>query len=415
MRRMILRTALILLLAGCWQTAMAGLGKSGRVVVESLVVSTQTLHGVGEPQAPSETVDTRQAPIPDGPASYTIQPGDVLDFQSFDDPSISRQDIVVLHDGTTTFPLIHDVNLSGLTRDEAKTILKASYEQVFRDPQFSLSVQSPAGHSFYVLGDVARPAEFPYGRGLTVLEAVNIAGGLRVTARAGGEAFSPSQGTLTKAFIIRRSGTGRKVFEVDMRGLTETGSHPSEMAIFPGDIVYVPEGVNLVYVLGEVASPNVYQLTSNQTLLQMLSRAGGMRASIARARHIVLMRPIDVERTEVTVLDFRAMVKSGEDMLLQPGDILWVPRKRLIRVQEFVQRFAGSISPILDLYTSAYNAIYVDRRTQAYFDTLETDQGGFIGTLQNLQGLGSIVQDFTTTLPQLPAIPPGLIPPPPAP
>jgi len=407
---MIARTGLALVLAVSCPTAMAGLAKSGQVVVERIMVSTETLHGLAEPTPPTKSQEASPPPTLDGPASYTIQPGDILDFQSFDDPSISRKDIVVLHDGTATFPLIHDVNLSGMTRDKAKTVLQTSYEEVFRDPQFSLSVQSAAGHSFYVLGDVARPSEFPYSRGLTVLEAVNIAGGLRVTARAGGEAFSPSQGTLTKAFIIRRSAGGRDVFEVDMRGLTDTGSHPSETAVVPGDVVYVPEGVNLVYVLGEVASPNVYQLTSDQTLLQLLSRAGGMRASMARARHIVLMRPIDAGRTEVSVLDFRAMVKRGEDLTMQPGDVVYVPRKRLVRVQEFVQRFAGSISPILDLYTSAYNAVYLDRRTKAFFDSVDTDQNAFVGTLQNLQGLGSIVQDFSTQLPQIPTIPPALIP-----
>ncbi len=410
MRSMIARTALALVVAGIGSAATAGMGKSGRVVVESIVVSSQTLHGLADPTPPTHVVATPTQVLTPNATGYTIQPGDILDFQSFDDPSISRKDIVVLHDGTATFPLIRDINLRGMTRDEAKQLLQTSYESVFRDPQFSLSVQSPAGHSFYVLGDVARPAEFPYNRGLTVLEAVNIAGGLRVTARAGGEAFSPSQGTLTKAFIIRRGTGGREVVEVDMRGITNAGAHPSETPIAPGDVIYVPEGVNLVYVLGEVASPNVYQLTTNQTLLQLLSRAGGMRASMARARHIVLMRPIDPERTEVSVMDFRAMVKSGDDMLMKPGDIVFVPRKRLVEVQEFVQRFAGSITPILDLYTSAYNAVYLDRRTQAYFDSVGTDQNGVVGALQNLQGLGSIVQDFTTTAPALPTIPPELIP-----
>ena len=377
MRRMIARTALALVVAGTGSTATAGLGKSGRVVVESIVVSSQTLHGLAEPTPPTRTVAAPVESVTPASTGYRIRPGDILDFQSFDDPSISRKDIVVLHDGTATFPLIRDVNLSGMTRDEAKSLLQTSYESIFRDPQFSLAVQSPAGHSFYVLGDVARPAEFPYNRGLTVLEAVNIAGGLRVTARAGGEAFSPSQGTLTKAFIIRRGTGGREVLEVDMRGITNTGPHPSETPITPGDVIYVPEGVNLVYVLGEVASPNVYQLTTNQTLLQLLSRAGGMRSSMARARHIVLMRPIDPEHTEVSVMDFRAMVKSGEDILMKPGDIVFVPRKRLVEVQEFVQRFAGSITPILDLYTSAYNAVYLDRRT--YFDSVGTDQSGVVG------------------------------------
>lgn len=410
MRSRIARTALALLLAGSGPIAVAGLGKSGRVVVETLVVSSQTLHGLAEPSPPSSAAPTPHALTLDGPATYTIQPGDVLDFQSFDDPTISRLEILVLHDGTTTFPLINDVNLGGMTRDAAKALLLESYGEVFRDPQFSLSVRSSAGHSFYVLGDVARPAEFPYGRDLTVLEAVNIAGGIRVTGRADGEAYSPSQGTLTKAFVIRKERGSREVIEVDMRGLTNNGPHPSELPIAPGDIVYVPEGVNLVYVLGEIRSPNAYQLTENQTLLQLLSRAGGLRSGFARARHIVLARPIDDQHTEISVLDFRAMMKTGEDIKMQPGDVVWVPQKRLVRVHQFVQRFTGSISPILDLYTSAYNAVYLDRRTKAYFDSVDTNDGGVVDAVNTLQGLGAIFQDLPANLPQFPTIPPELLP-----
>ncbi|MCC6488422.1 MAG: polysaccharide biosynthesis/export family protein [Candidatus Hydrogenedentes bacterium] len=68
---------------------------------------------------------------------YTIGPGDVLDFQSFDDPSLSRPGVVILYDGTISLPLIADLNVNGMTREQAEETIRAAYQDVFKDPQLS--------------------------------------------------------------------------------------------------------------------------------------------------------------------------------------------------------------------------------------------------------------------------------------
>ena len=136
-------------------------------------------------------------------------------MSSFDDPEISRPEVRVLFDGTVSLPLIENVDVGGTTRSEAEALLREAYEEVFRDPQLSLTVNNALGSHFYVMGDVLRQSRYPYDGPVTVLEAITLAGGLRVTQRAGGESFAASQGSLTKAFLIRRSaGTWNSAYAV---------------------------------------------------------------------------------------------------------------------------------------------------------------------------------------------------------
>lgn len=388
--------------------------KGDSAVVERVVMETTDLHQLPAPAKhtgpklaangpePGQSADVLAEP-PAMQQEYTIAPGDTLQFQSFSDPSLTREEVRVLYDGSISLPLIQDVTVGGLTRTDAESAIRTAYSQVFRDPQIALTVRSSTGKFYSVLGDVLKQDRFPYQGPTTVVDAINIAGGLRVSQRSGGESFAPSQGTLTKAFIIRRGPRQREVIELDLRGLTDGGAHASDTPIYPGDIVYVPEGVNLVFVIGEVRGPGAYNLAEGETLLKVIGRAGGHVDSTARLQHVVLMRQINETDSEVVLIDAREILKTGQDVVIKPGDLIYIPRKNLVRLEEFINRFTGSISPILSLYTQAFDAYYADRRNKLLFDN-NTSDNQIVNSLQTLQGLGDVAGTLlNTTPPALPA------------
>jgi polysaccharide export outer membrane protein len=100
------------------------------------------------------------------------------------------------------------------------------------------------------------------------------------------------------------------------------------------DYVEIPEvSVTLVqslskkiYILGKINSPGEYPLEKNMTIVQAISRAGGL-ADWADSSEIKLIRRI--KGTERTFrVDYDAIV-SGEDLVqnvqLQPDDTIFVP------------------------------------------------------------------------------------------
>ena len=365
-------------------------------VVETVRVSTEgMLPDSLQPtdEAPQQTPATPlpNVPTPEGavtPAvsdNYTLGPGDTLMFQSFDDPTLSREDVLVLYDGTISLPQIGgDLNVAGKTRAEAEALVLEAYKKIFKEPLLALSVRATSSKYFYVFGDVSNPSQYSYNAKINVLEAINIAGGLRITQRSGGESYAATTGSLTKAFLIRSPNGTREVIELDLRGMTKAGHHPTETPVLPGDVVYVPENVNLVYVLGEVRQPSVFQLSEGNKLLHVLTQSGGLNESVAKMRHIVIIRPVDPTHSDVIVVDVRQIFKTGVDIPMRPGDLIYVPRKDLVRAQEFVQRLTGTISPVLSLYTQMFDTYYADERNRLLVDN-GGGGNGLLGTLQTIR------------------------------
>jgi protein involved in polysaccharide export with SLBB domain len=331
---------------------------------------------------------------------YRIGAGDSLGFRSFDDPSLNTN-VIVRHDGYVSLPWVPDVRVAGLTRTEATLLLKEAYSELYYDPEVSLTILDASSQSYMVIGDVQRPAEYPYTRPITLLQGITNAGGLRINQR-GGDTFVGGQGQLVKAFIIRNEMDDRQVFEYDLRSLQEPGRHVADTPVLPGDIVYIPEGINLVYVLGEINRQAIIPLLDGMTLLQLIANSGGLRESTARLNQVILMREMSDGSRQVMLINVRQMLSTGEDFLMEPGDIVYFPRRRMTNLQEFVGRITGTISPALNLasqtmrlYTQAYDTYYTKER----FDRLFRDDPGLgagttLGTLQTLRDLSAVTGDL---------------------
>lgn len=372
----------------------------GGIVVESVTVPTQDLHVYDTGAAPSsDEGDSREAAASPGAsadaanAEYRIGPGDVLKFQSFDDESLSDS-LSVRYDGYISLPLIPDLHVENKSRAEATELVREAYSEVFVEPLISLSIVAVGSKSYFVMGDVNSPAEYPYRRYITLLDAINLAGGPRIDLRAGDSAVG-GQGQLTEVLIIRHVDGQRQVMTYDLSGLTQAGPHPSDTPVFPGDIVYLPEGVNLVYLLGEVRVPDVYELTEGMTLLQLLVLAGGPIERTARMRQVVLMHRISDEETVVELISLRKMLNTGRDWPLRAGDVVYVPQKRVTRLSDFVAQFAGTISPILSLYTQAFDAWHTNNQWDLVVQNSEISRSGSLAPDQFIRDVTQLLRSGT--------------------
>lgn len=318
-------------------------------------------------------VSAAAQPGQDGFGEYVIDSGDVLEFVAFDDVTLNRE-ITVRYDGFVSLPRVPDVKVAGLTRPAAQEAIREVYSKIYRDPEISLSITTPASKAYVVTGDVQTPGRYPFERTLSLWDAISQAGGLRERNAGGGNGggLVAITGQITKAFVIRRANGERQVMPYDLRGLGKPGDYQGDTPIYYGDIVYVPEGVNLVYLLGESRAPVIVELIEGMTLLQMLALSGGFDASTAKISSVVLLRQSGEGTTDLHKIDLRAILKNkAPDMPLQPGDVVYLPRKTLVRLQEFIDRSVGSLSQILGLYTQAIDAAYALDLSRETLDALE--------------------------------------------
>ena len=80
-----------------------------------------------------------------------------------------------------------------------------------------------------------------------------------------------------------------------------------------------------IFLVGEVGNPGAVPATGNDTVLQVLTRAGGL-SPFADRRNIRIVRREGEKVTEYTI-DYDAIIKGDlkQDILLRPGDRIIVP------------------------------------------------------------------------------------------
>jgi polysaccharide export outer membrane protein len=151
----------------------------------------------------------------DGP--YLLDTGDKLRIFVYGHPNLSRL-YTVDHQGMVSVPLIGDVPARGRTsRGLARAIAGRLGAQYVKEPQVTVDIAQ--NRPFFILGEVRSAGQYPYVSGMTVQEAVAIAGGY-------GDRASERRVQITR----RHSG-----------GIIEKMDVPPDYVVQPGDTIYVYE------------------------------------------------------------------------------------------------------------------------------------------------------------------------------
>lgn len=82
---------------------------------------------------------------------------------------------------------------------------------------------------FSIIGQVVRPGVYPLKKGMTVVEAISIAGGFTPLASQSGTR------------LIRMEGEQKKVYRIPVPQIMRDGDSTKDMQILPGDTIIIPE------------------------------------------------------------------------------------------------------------------------------------------------------------------------------
>lgn len=119
---------------------------------------------------------------------YRIGPEDVLEIMVWKNADLTRT-VTVRPDGKISLPLVGDVQASGLTTEELKTIVTRRMKDYIATPEISVLVTTINSYFYYITGEVARPGKYPLKERTTVLQAISVAGGFTPFASKNGMAL----------------------------------------------------------------------------------------------------------------------------------------------------------------------------------------------------------------------------------
>lgn len=259
---------------------------------------------------------------------YSINPEDVLDVYVYDVPELSRE-YTVGPDGTVTVPLLtKPLRAAGLSPDQFARSLEDSFRQSGRlsRPQITVSVKQSRRSVVTVEGAVKSPQTVPV-MGPTELVAVLSQCGGR--ADDAGGTITITRGELALRDLAQQGLPARTTATVEFKKLLNPDDPTSKTEVWPGDRVSV-EHAGLFYVLGQVARPGGYNLTSADeqvSVLEALALAGDA-TSIAKVDKTMLIRkdPKAPNGRDEIALNLKGILEGhSPDQILKANDILYVP------------------------------------------------------------------------------------------
>lgn len=160
--------------------------------------------------------------------SYRLNPGDNLEITVWEEEKL-KQEVVVLPDGTISFPLVGHIAAAGKTTDELASLLRERLGKFISDAEINVRLLAAEGNLIYVTGEVTKPGKFIMKGPTDVMQALSMAEGLTEFAKK------------SSIIVLRREADGRiRSLPFDYGDVEDGENIESNILLHSGDTLVVP-------------------------------------------------------------------------------------------------------------------------------------------------------------------------------
>jgi polysaccharide export outer membrane protein len=244
---------------------------------------------------------------------YLLGPDDVIDvtvptFGDFD--KALDCELVVLPDGTISYPEVGRIKAAGRSTDDVASEIKTALEKTRQSVNVVITVREIHSQHVRIVGAVTQGGSFDLKPNWRLLDVVAMAGGLsdqpyHVTGR-----------------LMR----GNDVIPLDIPAAVAKPSSDSNVPIKNDDIIILDrmEVHNQVHILGQVIHPGAFDLEQGMGVLSLVAEGGGPTDRAALRNSYI----IHSDQTQAPVDLYSSIVEGNSktgNPALQAGDVVMIP------------------------------------------------------------------------------------------
>jgi polysaccharide export outer membrane protein len=163
----------------------------------------------------------------DKPDIYQLHQGDKVLISVWREETLQKE-VVVLPDGSVTFPLIGRVEVAGLSTPEVEQIIATKLKKYFPEPIVTVVIVGIDGNRAFVTGKVMRPGTLIINGPITVLQAISLVGGF--------DKFADE----SSIKVIRAKPDGQEILPVNYKDIISGKNVSTNILLKAGDTLVVP-------------------------------------------------------------------------------------------------------------------------------------------------------------------------------
>ena len=213
-----------------------------------------------------------------------------------------------------------------------------------------------------VLGEVNSPGTVDVKERLGILEVITKVGGFTDNANKNN-------------IIIMGKNDKSHVRILDYQQILDNKDLSKNIVLSDGEVVYVPRENKQVLLLGEIQNPGIVNNDPPQTLLEAITRRGGVTSDGNKSKVVVIRGGAD--KASVKTYNLKKIVKDGDmsqNIILQKGDIIYIPPTFMASTENVLNH----VKSILSVVLSAESAISFWPQTRQVLETGKSDSSSGI-------------------------------------
>lgn len=252
-----------------------------------------------------QTIQTTFMPInePNLGLNYILDFGDSLDIQLIGQKD-KTDSYKIKRDGSINMPYIGKIVLSGLSLDEATSLIKSKVADVYIATDVFVTLSSIRDVNILVSGNALNPGIYTLNGNSNILHALSVAGGVN------------EFGSFREINLIRNN----EIIEtLDVYDLLIDGNYQLSKQLRSGDVIYVESAKNIVAIDGAVKRPAKYELNEDQNLDSIINYANGLTYK-ADLNNIYLERILDRQSKSLPIVNIAQFNKIKAN----DGDLIYI-------------------------------------------------------------------------------------------
>ena len=208
-----------------------------------------------------DTIQTSFMPInePNLDPSYILDFGDVLEIQ-FLGQKDSIDSYSILRDGSINLPAIGKVNLSGLSLDDASSLIKAKVSNAFIGTDVFISLKNVRDINILIAGNAYNPGIYTLNGNANILHALSMAGGMNEI------------GSFRNIDHIRN---GNVIQTIDLYDVLINGTYDLSSGLRSGDSIVVNSIGKVIALESGFTRKAVFELKNNDSFKDILNYSAG--------------------------------------------------------------------------------------------------------------------------------------------